>query len=172
MGMNVFAAEELEQVLENATKTEAFASGTIFGMAFGTALIIGLVWFILEVIADWKIFKKAGRPGWKSIIPFLSDYEEFELSWKGKGVWGIITSLLLFAGQIVDYLLEEPWPAWVNYTVFALGIVVLVILIMQNRRLAKAFGKGTGFFLGLLFLGPLFRIILGFGSAEYIGPQD
>ena len=171
MVVNVFA-EELEQALENVTKTQAFAEGTIFGMAIGTAVIVGLVWFILEVIADWKIFTKAGRPGWKSIVPFLSDYEEFELSWKGKGVFGLISSVLISASYLIDAFVAEPWPTWVMIVCTAISLNILVISIMQNRRLARSFGKGTGFFLGLLFLGPLFRLILGFGKAKYQGPQD
>ena len=169
--INVFAAEELEQALENASKSEAFAGGTVFGMALGTAVIIGLIWFILEVIADWKIFVKAGRPGWKSIIPFLNSYEEYELSWKGKGALGLIVSLLLCAMQTMDVYLSEPWPAWAAGVMSVVGICVLVFSAMQNLRLAKAFGKGKLFFIGLLLLSPLFRMILGFGNAEYRGAQ-
>ncbi len=171
MIVNVFA-EELEQVLENASKTDAFAGGTIFGMALQTAIIIGLVWFILEVIAGWKIFTKAGRPGWKSLIPFLSDYVEFDLCWKGKGILGLVISVLITASYVIDAYISEPWPTWVMAVNTVISLNILVLSLMENRRLAKSFGKGTGFFLGLLFLGPLFRLILGFGNAEYQGPQD
>ncbi|MGI6109126.1 MAG: DUF5684 domain-containing protein [Eubacteriaceae bacterium] len=55
------------------------------------------------------------------------------------------------------------------------GVVAIaggVLYIMQNLRLAKAFGKGTGFGIGLIFLNPIFMMILGFGSAEYLGNPE
>ena len=165
-------AAELEKALEDVTKTEALMGGTIMGVAIGMAIAIGIVWFILQVIADWKIFKKAGRPGWKSIIPFLNYYEEFELSWKGKGMLGLIYSVLMAASQVIDYATADPTPTWAMIVMSVVGIIAIVIIFMQSMRLARAFGKGTGFGVGLFLLGPIFRLILGFGSAEYIGAQD
>jgi hypothetical protein len=52
------------------------------------------------------------------------------------------------------------------------GIVMLVMSFMQCLRLAKCFGKGTGFGIGLVFLAPIFKLILGFGGSKYIGAQD
>jgi hypothetical protein len=47
----------------------------------------------------------------------------------------------------------------------------IIILIMQSIRLSRAFGRGSGFAVGLFFLQPIFCIILGFGEAQYIGPN-
>jgi hypothetical protein len=49
-------------------------------------------------------------------------------------------------------------------------LVNIVISIMAHLELAKSFGKGTGFGIGLILLGPIFFPILGFGSARYVGP--
>ena len=49
-------------------------------------------------------------------------------------------------------------------------IVNIVVGIMVNFKLAKAFGKGTGFGFGLLFLNTIFILILGFGDTKYVGP--
>lgn len=163
---------ELEQILENATKEEVLAGGTVMGFAIGVAITIGIIWFILQVIADWKIFKKAGRPGWKSIIPFLNYYEEFDLSWKGKGMLGLCCALMMAASQVIDYATADPTPQWATIVMGILSIAAFVLLIMQSLRLARAFDKGVGFAIGLILLGPVFRLILGFGSAEYIGAQD
>lgn len=108
-----------------------------------TYLIIGLVVFILSLVAKWKIFVKAGRPGWACIIPFYSDYCMYDIVW-GNG--------------------------WLFLLCFV-PCVNVVISIMMLFKLAKAFGKGTGFGFGLLFLNTIFVLILGFGDAEYIGPQ-
>lgn len=106
-------------------------------------MIICLVFLVLTVIARWKIYTKAGKPGWASLIPFYTDYCMFDIAW-GNG-W---LFLLMFV-------------PCVNF----------VISIMLCFKLAKAFGRGTGFGFGLLFLNTIFVLILGFGSDKYIGPQ-
>ena len=163
---------ELEMALEGVTKEEALVGGTVMGVAIGMAIAIGIFWFILQVIADWKIFKKAGRPGWKSIIPFLNYYEEFDLSWKGRGMLGLLYSVLMAVSQVIDYATADPTPTWAMIVMAVIGVVAIVLIFMQSMRLARSFGKGAGFGVGLFLLGPIFRLILGFGSAEYIGAQD
>ena len=59
---------------------------------------------------------------------------------------------------------------WWWILLFLIPIVGLVIAIIVALDLAKSFGKGTGFGIGLVFLGPIFACILGFGSATYHGP--
>ncbi|MDY2698498.1 MAG: DUF5684 domain-containing protein [Lachnospiraceae bacterium] len=107
------------------------------------SVIISLVISVLTIIAMWKIFKKAGKPGWASIIPFYNTYCLFDLAW-GNG-WLFLLSLV--------------------------PCVNIVVMIMLYFKLAKAFGKGTAFGFGLLFLNTIFFLILGFGNAEYVGPQ-
>ena len=51
----------------------------------------------------------------------------------------------------------------------AAGIAALVLHIMQSIKLAKSFGKGVGYGIFLIILGPLARVILGLGDSEYIG---
>lgn len=106
--------------------------------------IIVLAVGIVTLVGLWKMFTKAGKPGWACIIPFYSQYCQFEMAW-GNG-W---LFLLMFV-------------PCVNF----------VFMIMMWIKMAKAFGQGTGFGLGLFFLNPIFVLILGFGSAQYIGPQD
>ncbi len=106
--------------------------------------IIILAVAIVTLVGLWKMFTKAGKPGWACIIPFYSQYCQFEMAW-GNG-W---LFLLMFV-------------PCVNF----------VVMIMMWLKMAKAFGQGTGFGLGLFFLNPIFVLILGFGSAQYIGPQD
>ena len=110
---------ELSQALEGATKEEALAAGTILGLGMGIILTIGIVYFILRVIADWKIFTKAGRAGWKSIVPILAEYEEFDLCWKGSTglLYGVITMALIMNGY--DWKLED-------------NIVVPAVTILNN----------------------------------------
>ncbi|MBQ8198192.1 MAG: hypothetical protein IJZ76_02045 [Lachnospiraceae bacterium] len=105
--------------------------------------IILLAVSILSIIGMWKMFAKAGKPGWAAIVPFYNMYCLFEIGW-GNG-WMF---LLMFVPCV--------------------GIVFQIILFF---KLASAFGRGVGFGFGLLFLTPIFYMILGFGEADYIGPQ-
>src|SRR6266487_6933387 len=99
------------------------------------------VFTILIIAAWWKIFSKAGQPGWVAIIP--------------------IYNLIVWC-KIVGR------PAW---WVLLLLICFPIFLIILSIDLAKSFGKGAGFGLGIAFLGIIFLPILGFGSAQYQGPS-
>lgn len=58
------------------------------------------------------------------------------------------------------------------FLLLCVPIVNIVIAIMLYVNLAKAFGKSTGFAIGLIFLNFIFTLILGFGSAEYVGKKQ
>lgn len=105
---------------------------------------ISLVIVVITLVAMWKIFEKAGRAGWKCLIPFYNAYCLYDIVW-GKG--------------------------WMFLLMFV-PIVNIIIQIMFVFKMAKTFGKGAGFGFGLLFLNTIFVLILGFGSAEYVGPQN
>lgn len=107
------------------------------------ALVIQLAIIILIIASFWKVFTKAGKPGWASIIP----------------IYNIIVML-----QIVG----RPW-WWL--LLLLIPIVGLVIAIIVSIDMAKSFGKGAGFGIGLALLGFIFYPILGFGSATYQGPS-
>ena len=118
------------------------------GMAVGAGVMIVYMLFVLAisvfmVVAMWKMFTKAGKPGWGCLVPFYNNYCLFEIAF-GNG--------------------------WLFLLTFV-PCVNFVFLIMLYFKLAKAFGQGVGFVFGLLFLNPIFVAILGFGNAEYIGPQ-
>lgn len=117
-------------------------------MAVGTGFLIVYYLFALAlsvviIVAMWKMFVKAGKPGWACLVPFYNNYCLFDIAF-GDG-WLFLLTLV----------------PCVNF----------VFLIMLYFKLAKAFGQGTGFGFGLLFLNPIFMLILGFGKSEYIGPQ-
>lgn len=106
---------------------------------------ISLVFFVIVAIGMWKVFEKAGKPGWAAIVPFYNLVVLLEIG--GKPVWWIVLILLV-------------------------PIANLVCAIIMHLEVAKAFGKDTGFGLGLAFLPFIFYPILGFGQARYQGvPQ-
>lgn len=118
-------------------------SATYAVAALGIYSTVSLLLIIFLIVCIWKIYKKAGRPGWASIIPFYNSYVLFDLAW-GNG----ILFLLMFVPLV--------------------NIVVMIILYV---KLANAFGKGGGFAVGLIFLPIIFLPILAFGNSSYIGPQ-
>jgi hypothetical protein len=108
----------------------------------GTMLVVWLVVFALVVVGFWKVFQKAGHPGWTAIIPIYNLY-------------------------ILTQVAGRPW-WWLILYFIPLASLIPGILIPVD--IAKAFGKGIGFALGLFFLPFIFYPILGFGSAQYQGP--
>ncbi len=115
----------------------------ITAMTTGAGLTVSLVVVVAGVVALWKLFEKAGIPGWHSIIPFLNFYDEYKMTW-GNG-WFFLLMLI----------------PYVNF----------VIEIITMLKLAKSFGKSTGFAIGLIFIPTVFWLILGFDSSKYIGPN-
>lgn len=111
--------------------------------AGGVIIVVYLAIIILMVAGMWKVFEKAGKPGWGAIIPIYNIVLLLEIV--GKPIWWII---LLFIPCV--------------------GIVITLILFLE---LAKCFGKSAGFGIGLWLLGFIFFPMLGFGDAKYRGPQ-
>jgi len=111
--------------------------GAMFG---GVFLIVWIVCAVLIVAALWKVFTKAGKPGWACLIPIYNIIVLLEIA--GKPVWWII--------------------------LFLIPLVNLVVGILVSISIAQNFGKGTGFALGLVFLPFIFYLILGFGDAQYM----
>ena len=130
-------------------------------------LIMCLLWYVIQLIADWKIFKKAGKPGWYSIIPLFNIMKEYEICWRmSVGVAYLIT---LFIGVLISQISEPPKILEVTGSLCTL--IATLTHFAQSYKLSKAFEHGFGFAVILIILGPLGRIILGFGNSKYIGPQ-
>jgi hypothetical protein len=119
--------------------TDGGMMGAIFGGAIG---IVYLAVIVLMIIGWWKVFEKAGKPGWAAIIP----------------IYNIIV-LCEIVGR----------PAW-WVVLFLIPCVNIVAHIIISLDLAKSFGKDVGFGVGLIILPYIFALILGFGSATYVGP--
>lgn len=105
-------------------------------------LVVYLAIIVLMIAGFWKVFEKAGEPGWAAIVPIYNLYIMVKVA--GRPWWWLILMFIPLVG------------------IFAYLIISIDI--------AKSFGKGTGFGIGLWLLAPIFYPILGFGSATYQGP--
>ena len=141
----------------------------IFGGIFLGVILVSLIVYILLIIAMWKIFSKAGEGGWKSIIPVYNVYIYFKIAGMKKYFW-ILVCTSIIVGIVQSIAGNESTIAVILSSIF--GILSVVLSIMQCYKLAKAFGKGIGYTLGLIFLPNIFTLILGFGKAKYVGIEE
>ena len=107
-------------------------------------IIFGIMVTVIEIVGAWHMFEKAGEPGWAAIIPIYNYLIGIKIA--GKPWWYILLMLI--------------------------PVVNLVIYTIILNGLAKNFGKGTGFTVGLFFFRFIFIPILGFGNATYIGDKS
>ena len=131
--------------------------GALFAI-FGFIALIALAVGILAIIGMWKMFKKAGEEGWKAIIPVYNLYTLATIV--GVSPWWI---LVVFATTLISGTV----PA-LSILASAVNLYFSVILCVST---AKSFGKDDAFAVGLFFLSPIFYLILGCGSAEYVGKK-
>ena len=109
------------------------------GAAFGVIGIVYLAIIVLLVAAMWKIFTKAGKPGWAAIIPIYNLIVLLEIA--GRPLWWFILMLI--------------------------PIVNLIAFIIVAVDVARKFGKGVGFAIGMVILPFIFYPMLAWGDAQY-----
>jgi hypothetical protein len=125
----------------NDSYSSSYSSGGFMALGLIPILIIIAV-AILLIAAMWKIFTKAGKPGWAAIIPIYNYVVMCEIV--GKPLWWC----LLMICPCINF----------------------IFVIWVYNLIAKSFGKSEGFTVGMVLLPFIFWPILGFGDAQYIGP--
>lgn len=145
----------------DSTAVSSAAAGGVLGalLAFlGAMLIFIIIVGLVIVIAHWKIFTKAGKPGWAALIPIYNSIVMCQVA--GVSPWWI---LIVFGCSLLSFI-----PILGSLISLAASIYFLIIL---NVSLARAFGKEDSFAVGLILLPIVFEPILGFGKDEYKGPN-
>lgn len=104
-------------------------------------LIFYLVVLAVELVAMWKIYTKAGQPGWAAIVP----------------IYNIIILLKIVKMD------------WWHILIMLIPCASMVYGCILSYKLATAFGKDTGFAVLTIFFSPIMLPIIAFGSAEYVG---
>ena len=157
---------ELNAALSGMDPTELALGAGFAGIIVTLMAVGGLVWFFLSAIGYFKMFQKAGQRSWFAFIPLLREYGLFKMAWSVKAF--VISIVMLAALQISG--MQEGLILGLLGAVC--GIVWIVMQVKLVIRLAKAFGK-DGVWALLLFVVPFIAtLILGFGSAQYVGNPE
>lgn len=120
-----------------------YTTTSVDSQASPVATLLWLAVVALVVVSMWKLFVKAGKPGWAAIIPFYNMIVLLEIV--GRPLWWFVLLLVPF--------------------------VNIVVAIIVTHDMSKSFGRGLGTTLLLLFLPFIGYPLLGFGDAKYVGPS-
>lgn len=168
--------------MTNLTPAEAAAIGGAFGSIIAIVGVFAILFCILMIIATWKIFKKAGEPGWKSIIPIYNVYIMFKIVNMKSWFWWLLclslicsiiatvnnsANLYYITGYEIQTIDFNTIPVAVLITLLIEAIIFIWAGIVYCYRLSKVFGHGIGYTFGLIFLPNIFQLILAFGSSKY-----
>jgi len=118
---------------------ETATASVDYTMAITISAIVVSIRVIALIVGIWMCFMKAGLPGWASIIPFYNLYCLFKITWDN----GLYALLLLIPG------------------------INIAILIVTYYLLAKSFGMGISYVIGLVLFPDVVTLIFAFGEAEY-----
>jgi hypothetical protein len=113
-----------------------------FQTSQGPGMMFWLIWgavILFYIVSMWKVFEKAGQPGWASIVPIYNAIVLLQIA--QKPIWWIL--------------------------LYFIPIVNIVISVIVLHNISKNFGHDVGFTLGLIFLGFIFFPILAFGDSQY-----
>lgn len=150
---------------------------------------LSLVWSVLPIIGMWLVFEKAGERGWKAIVPFYNMYILFKIGERKKYwplyligglvcfvsvlliiayVWWVLLAIILAFGAVdagwteIQTLL--PVVGIAGLIAVAGYVVMLIAIIHGYSGICKKMGQDAGMVVGLLFLGPIFWMLLGAGK--------
>jgi hypothetical protein len=126
-------------LMQDSDVSENPAVGVAGCLGGGVFMIVWLAVAVLVIAGLWKVFEKAGKPGWAAIIPIYNLVVLLEIA--GRPLWWIV--LLIIPG------------------------VNLIAAIIVSIDVARKFGKSTGYGIGLALLGFIFYPMLGFSDAQY-----
>ncbi len=117
-------------------------SAALIGALIAACVIPALIVWIISAIGQWKVYEKAGKPGWAALIPIYNAIVLLEIV--GKPVWWLF--------------------------LFLIPCVNIVFLIWTMNLLSKSFGQSEGFTIGLIIVPFIFFPILVFVNYRYLGP--
>jgi hypothetical protein len=147
--LQLLAQTSSDYLYETTTLTpESDAAAGIFGAAFFIPL---LVFWVVSIVAMWKLFVKAGQPGWAAIVPIYNLVVLLQVA--GMPLWWLAVLVLAFV-PLVGF------------------IAALAFNIMVGMNVGRKFGKSDAWGIVLNGIFGIGYLILGFGSAKYQGGKS
>ena len=152
---------------ELITAIETMDPVMLGGAALATTTIIaatiacGLIRYLMTAIGYAKMYRKAGEAGWKAFIPVFNTYNNYKIAWNGKFFF-LYAALYVLFGAIANGT-----GIALQLAAAAAGIVMVVVDVKRNVKMAKRFGKGAGTGIALIFFPGITAMILGMGKAEF-----
>jgi uncharacterized membrane protein YhaH (DUF805 family) len=128
-------------MLFSLQRAQSVSTSSVGDGAATITLVVYLGIVVLTLAGYWRMLSKAGRPGWAVIVPIYGAVQLFHMT--GRSGWWVLAMMVPFLN--------------------------LFTAIRLAFELARVFGRGIGFGLGLLLLPFIFAPVLGFGDAEYVG---
>lgn len=144
-----------------STYYDSSVAGGLMGALFGVLMVfivVCLIIGIIGIVGQWKVFKKANKPGWAALIPIYNLYIMCQVV--GINPWWI---LIVILSPILNII-----PILGSLAVAAISIYFSILMVVS---LAHSFGKDTGWAVGLYLLNPFFMLALGVGQSKYLGPK-
>jgi hypothetical protein len=136
-------------LLEQVCGSQGVGREEIILALFGLGMIL-LAGYVVSLIGMWKVFTKAGQPGWAVLIPIYNFIVLLRVA--GLPWYWVFTPLVAFIPTLV-------------------AIACMALAIITFHRISTRFSQGVGFTIGLTLLAPIFWLILGFGDSKYVGEQ-
>ena len=134
------------------------------------AVVINFLLGLVVLVSTWRVFTKAGRPGWAAIVPIYNLVVLCQIA--DRPAWqGVV---LFFSGTLTRLviLFVDPGNLAALPIAMALAGVTLGLWLLASYALAGKFGKSRAFAIGLIVLPFVFFPILAFGDAKYEDDSD
>lgn len=138
---------------------EALAAYSVF------FIILFVIIFVLHIVGVWNVFKKAGEPGWKAIIPFYNTYVLYKISWSPMWFW-----ITLLGGCVSGALASFATVTVCVVLAAIIGLFVFVVRFVMVFKLCVSFGWGVGRYILMLLFPTIMFMVMGFDKSVYAGP--
>lgn len=150
-------------------RTLTTAEAAALGGLYGAMAVFGVIWGVLTIIAGWKIFKKAGEPGWKILIPIYNVYILYKIAGIKNWFWIsiVVACCVGFISGIISATAGSNGNVAISVISALSTIFGLCVDAYFSLKLSKAFKHGVAFAIGLFIFEPIFMLILGFGMSKY-----
>ena len=137
---------------------------------FEIAAILSILFYIMMVVARWKLFTKAGEKGWKALIPVYSVFVSHHLIGM-RHIWFILDIVFWVMEIVLDVM--KGTPLWLEETLLAVAVIfTLISELLHIMKLCYCYTKSELFGIGLFVIPPVFSLILAFDKSEYNPPRS